>query len=401
MKSPHSVRAPKARVAADRVRTPRNVPATETEAKRLLHELQVHQVELKAQNEELVRLRDELAASLAGYTDLYENAPVAYLTLDADGRITQFNRLAPEVLGLGSDAFLGELFVDLFPPRDRPALLERMAQRGDEPGQDVALEVGTPPRPRILRIECRAEAATGMRRIVMIDVTYRRGLEQAVLDAGHREQLRLGADLHDGLGQELAGIRFRLASIVRTHRAHDSSATEDLLACESAAAHAMGTCRALARGLSPLAVYHGGLAEALRELVERMTDPDAPQVILDLDTRHAVDLPASSRDHLFRIAQEALNNARRHSGARSVRLSLAVLPRSVTLEIADDGCGIAPDCRPGGLGLGLMRHRANLMNARLTVTSLPAGGTRVVCVCEQPVHPRSGVENGRDVPSPR
>jgi two-component system sensor histidine kinase UhpB len=379
------------------------VVPTNADAARLLHELHVHQAELEAQNVELVRLRDELAVSLAAYTDLYEHAPVAYLTIDEQGRVAQLNRRAAALLGTSADDALGERLERHVRVKDRGAFLDHVARPEGEAAEEFELERTDDRGATVVRVECRPDAATGMRRIVMVDVTRRRQLEQAVLDAVTREQLRLGAELHDGLGQQLAGLRYRLASIARRQQGRGLPESDDVQACASDAAAAIGTCRALARGLSPLALYQGGLLEALRELVERMSDANGPKIRMSVSTRQDIALPASSRDHLFRIAQEALNNARQHSGATDIRVSLDVRSKDVILEIVDDGHGMdaaTPDAGTGpGLGLGLMRHRAKLISAQLSVTSVPGRGTTVRCVCEQADRPLGDVVGGAGLPN--
>jgi signal transduction histidine kinase len=98
---------------------------------------------------------------------------------------------------------------------------------------------------------------------------------------------------------------------------------------------------------------------------------------------HAGELPclgAAADEVLYRVAQEALHNALRHSGAREVRVTLCRESASVILEVADDGPGFALDgqnVRPGGLGLASMRDRASSVGGTLTVRSVPGTGTTV------------------------
>ncbi|HEX5364629.1 MAG TPA: ATP-binding protein, partial [Gallionella sp.] len=82
--------------------------------------------------------------------------------------------------------------------------------------------------------------------------------------------------------------------------------------------------------------------------------------------------------HLFRITQEAVNNAVRHGCATSIRLRMSLSPSTQVLEILDNGCGLLPGATVTGLGLRSMRYRADLIGASMDVSALPEGGTRVV-----------------------
>jgi signal transduction histidine kinase len=92
-------------------------------------------------------------------------------------------------------------------------------------------------------------------------------------------------------------------------------------------------------------------------------------------------LPADSRDHLYRIAQEALSNALRHARARHIELRLVTTPMQVTLEIRDDGQGWRPSLERSGLGLHTMRFRAAALRGRLVTEFIEGGGTTVRCTC--------------------
>jgi signal transduction histidine kinase len=139
--------------------------------------------------------------------------------------------------------------------------------------------------------------------------------------------------------------------------------------------------RAAARGLVPVPVESGGLAVALRALAQSVDEQERIRCTVDSDGdfRFTDDLKAT---HMFRIAQEAVSNAARHSQGSSIRIHLRCPDHSVSLEVIDDGVGIAEDAiaRDGGLGLQTMRHRASVIGARLSVQRREEGGTLVRCV---------------------
>jgi PAS domain S-box-containing protein len=401
MKSRHTARPRRSPRAAAPTLTNAGVP----DDLRLLHELQIHKVELESQNTELIRLRSELEASLARYTDLYEQAPLAYLTLDADGRIAQINRTGAALLARTRHQCIGQQF-HRFLGEIAQELLWKMldeARAGGEERQSEELELQRHDGrgPIRVRLELAHDAVSDTRRVMMIDITERRLLEQALLNAGHREQLRLGADLHDGLGQELTGLSLRLAAMVRSAELGLQPRTAELASCHDAVLQSLAACRALARGLSPLAVYQGGIRQALQDLAEHSRHPSGPEVELEITETADNTLPMGHCDHIYRIVQEGVSNARRHSGAKRIGIAYRVDPRRITLTIADDGCGMAAGTDPhahehsafdaaaadaesgSGLGLRLMWHRAKLIGARMSVVSAPGRGTRIRCVCNQ------------------
>lgn len=212
----------------------------------------------------------------------------------------------------------------------------------------------------------------------------RRRLERKVLEVSEREQHRIGADLHDGLGQQLTAIEMMCASL----KVDLAAAQPDLVpAMERVAAmlrEAISQTRAMARGLVPVKDEPEALWVSLLELAE-VTDGlgrarcrfDCPVPVVLADNRIA--------GHLYRIAQEAVNNAVKHSRARSIVIRLTrPVDGGLELQIADDGTGL-PVRRSAGLGLQVMRHRAEVIGATLTIASTP--GLGVTITCAQPPTP--------------
>ena len=131
-------------------------PQTEDETQRLLHELQVHQIELEMQNEELRRARAELEVALEKYTDLYDFAPVGYLTLGPDDEIRQVNLTGARLLGVERSRLVGGRFGVFVGEADRPAFrafLEKVFESQEKESCEVALLQGesAPPSSRLSR----------------------------------------------------------------------------------------------------------------------------------------------------------------------------------------------------------------------------------------------------------
>ena len=228
-----------------------------------------------------------------------------------------------------------------------------------------------------LRIEGWREWSVG------IDITERRRLEAALHEAAVLEQRRLGHDLHDGLGQELTGLSLLASSLARRHAGDRPELAAELGALAEIAANAIGTCKSVARGLAPVDEPKRGLADALKRLTAGFPHPGGELEITFAEEAAAVPaITLEACNHLYRIAQEALTNAVRHSGARRVRLELRTDAQRLRLRITDDGAGL-PAHAPtvAGMGLRTMRHRATAIGARLTVGAGRHGGTVVTCDC--------------------
>jgi signal transduction histidine kinase len=143
---------------------------------------------------------------------------------------------------------------------------------------------------------------------------------------------------------------------------------------------AIATTRTVARGVSPVSREQGGLAHALQDLARRWRETQGANVQCRVVASDARELEPMLADNFYRIAQEALTNAMQHSGANKILIELRQSARRLRLTVKDDGCGIPPAARRGsGLGLNIMRGRAELAGARLKVQACSEGGTRLEC----------------------
>jgi signal transduction histidine kinase len=141
--------------------------------------------------------------------------------------------------------------------------------------------------------------------------------------------------------------------------------------------------RALARGLSPVKLGSGGLIEALEDLAVRMSVEGRIQCrFTTLKADYISDIQTAN--HLFRITQEAVNNAVKHSGASEITISLMHNAGATILGITDNGKGLKNTKSRKGIGLEIMQQRASVIGARLAITSKFGKGTTVTCLIENP-----------------
>ncbi len=245
-----------------------------------------------------------------------------------------------------------------------------------------------------------------LRLVVMEDVTQRRELEREIIEIANREQRRIGNDLHDGLGQELTGVALMLRGLVGRLRKEESPSVADAEEIMALVNSAIESTRSLARGLSPVSVERGGLPSALRALATRAREVYGTQVRFRSKIWPQLALDSSESNHIYRIAQEAVNNAIKHGHAREVVIDLHVTGESVTLIVSDNGMGVAPGANlTSGMGLKIMRYRATMLGGEVKIEAPSEGGTRVIMSCRQPgpadsvvVQPaEAGLSTGEDV----
>jgi len=218
---------------------------------------------------------------------------------------------------------------------------------------------------------------------VLNDVTERKQLEREIIEIANREQQRIGNDLHDGLGQDLTGIALMLRGVAAQLRREGSAAHRDVEEVIGLVNNAIDSTRTLARGLSPVGSGRGDLGAAIQTLGARIGERFGVQVVAHTNFSEPLRLSETAAAHVYRIVQEALTNVARHSGARHVSIRLSTQDGELQFRVDDDGCGIPqlPADRAGGLGLKIMRYRAQMLGGDLIIESNGNGGTSVRCSC--------------------
>ena len=366
----------------------------------LVHELQVHQVELEIQNEELRQAQQELAEARDRYLDLYQAAPVGYLTLDVQRTIRQANQAAAGMLGTEGREIVGKRLEELVVAEDADACYLHLRQVADE---------GKPRRCELrfrrsdgswlwMRLDTglaqpseTADSAPEFR-IVMTDVTERNRAERALRNrskqlrmlaseltlAEQRERVRLARVLHDGLQQLLVGARFRLVALERTGDAAVRRVAADL---GELLADSIAMSRSLTAELSPPILHEAGLVPALEWLVRWMWDTHELSVDLDVP----VPVGAIAEDIsvlLFQATRELLFNVVKHAGVKSALVRVTREDACLRIVVADAGCGFDPSGLraeggpSGGFGLFGIGERLGFMGGRMDVDSPPGRGSR-------------------------
>jgi signal transduction histidine kinase len=213
-----------------------------------------------------------------------------------------------------------------------------------------------------------------------IDITERKRLEKAILEISAQEQRRIGQDLHDDLGQHLTGIAFM--SKVQEQKLAEKGLPESAEAARivQLVNEAINKTRELAHGLLPVVADKHGLMSALRRWAGEAEDLFGISCRFHCDQPVLIDDPGVST-HLYRIAQEASNNAVRHGHAKELTITLLAGNECGMLIIDDDGSGIPQmPATHSGMGLQIMNHRARIIGGSLSVQNGKRGGASVQCV---------------------
>ncbi|HEY3655085.1 MAG TPA: ATP-binding protein [Steroidobacteraceae bacterium] len=345
---------------------------------------------LEERTEKLSRAAAEAAlhASEVRFRRLFETALDGILIVNADsGLILEANPAVLTLVGSSPDALVGaplwevDALRGIFGPE---AVFREMAAKGRFQFTDGVLRRrGRQP----LEVEVAGSAfQTGSARIFQCnvrDVSERRRLQRALLAATDHEQRHLAQELHDGLGQDLAGLGMLMHGAMNEAKAGRLVSVEEIERMSLVVRNALRACHDIAHGLSPLTGMPGGLVEALNALKLRLGGPPGPSLELEV-AECTMALPSESCDHLYRIAQEAATNAMKHARAKRVTIRLRADDRGLRLEVADDGCGVKGG-RVGRTGLGLhtMHDRAASIGGTLQLLPNPGGGTNVVCQVPQ------------------
>jgi signal transduction histidine kinase len=224
----------------------------------------------------------------------------------------------------------------------------------------------------------RAKSDMAEARIALLEHSQR--LEQEIINISEAERRRIGQDLHDGLCQYLAALSCAATSL--RDDLNKLKLTEEAKAADELARllqDAVVQTRDLARGLVPVHVEEDGLVVAMEGLAHSVTRLHSINCTFEAKGV-ALKYHETAAMHLYRIAQEAINNATKHGKARNINISLNATKAVTTLRIADDGAGISRTVAPNrGMGINIMGYRARLTGGQLKIEEPERGGTVVLC----------------------
>ena len=336
---------------------------------------------------ERLRFTEALRESRNRILVVMNSAAEGIITIGEDGRIESFNPAAERMFGYAVDEVIGKN-VSLLMPSPYREEHDRFIARYLETGQARIIGSGREVLGRRkdgttfpIHLSV-SEVLDGVQRIftgIIHDLTERKKLEAEILHTAAEEQRRIGQDLHDGVGQEVTGLGYLAQSLAETLSQDAPRQAELARKIVDGLRRTNEQLRAVSRGLVPVDLEAGGLASGLTDLAERTCRSTG--IECSFSCREPIPpLDNQTATHLYRIAQEAVNNAMKHGRPQHIRIDIEAKDGRLILEVLDDGVGIAENQKRGeGMGLRIMGHRASLIGAILSFGPGENGGTRVRC----------------------
>lgn len=234
-------------------------------------------------------------------------------------------------------------------------------------------------RTRKIEEEVRARTADLHRanRCLEANLIERARLEERMHELSAKERRQIGRDLHDSLGQQLTGAVFLSRSLMNYFKTTDCEQKNHSRTLNETLKSAVAQVRNMARGLAPVILNDESLCEALQQLAEEMSGLyNIPCQVADCTI--LPEQTEKTKEQLYLIAREAVNNAARHANASRIAVHFGKNNNRWTLRIRDDGQGLPAD-RPAssGMGMRIMQHRADLIGATCSIHSTPDHGTTI------------------------
>jgi PAS domain S-box-containing protein len=325
---------------------------------------------------------EETQRSERNLTDFFNRAPIGLEWLSASGTILRANQAQLDLLGYAQKEYQGRYFKDFCAdPSKGTELLEQLAAKETVHNFRMLLRCKDGTHRHIL-VDAHASWRDGQFPYFSIfsrDITDRVKLERDILEVSEREQQRIGQDLHDGVCQQLTGIKFRTRLLEQKLAKRGVAERRDAHTIETLLNRTIEQARNQARGLNPVRIEADGFTTALQELAASVTDIFHIRCSCHLPQNDPMPDPEAAI-HLYRIAQESISNAIKHGRAKKVDIRVSEHGGSLRLTIQDYGKGMPRALKhKTGMGLHIMDYRARSIGAALHIHRGSLGGTIVSC----------------------
>jgi PAS domain S-box-containing protein len=398
-------------------------PQSEADVRRLVHELQVHQLELEMQNSELQEARDRMESLLEKYTDLYDFAPVGYFSVDKEGVIQEVNLTGAVLLGVERSRLVNQRLPHFVVSDSQPifrAFLDRVVAKTGKQVCEAALVkkdatifwaslhgTSTPSdngRGKSCRVavsditslkqgeeaQRRMKALALSNRNMSREIARRQAVEEAlrtseqhsrelleqsrqmqeqlqllsrqVLSAQEEERKKISRELHDVVAQTLTSINVQLANLKRQAMKNTKGLDRDIARTQRLVEQSVDIVHRFARDLRPTVLDDLGLIPALRTFMKGFTQETGIRVHLSAFAG-VEEVNGDKRTVLYRVAQEALTNVARHARASTAEVKIQKVDGCICMKIKDDGKGFEKErvlSARRGQRLGLLGMRERL-----------------------------------------
>lgn len=400
-KPPHQPASAELRRRAEnrlREKSTKHGPAmTEVDTQRLVHELQVHQVELEMQNTELLEARNRLETLLEKYTDLYDFAPVGYFSIDEKGKIIEVNLTGAALLGVERSRLNSRSLSRFVAPASQRVLLDFLERVFAGDGKHVcearllradgsvfwadihaasAVSAAGPQKwcrlavsditalRRAEEAQTRVEAMAAANRELTREIVRRQAVEEAlkqseqhqtrmleesrhmqeqlrhlshqILSAQEEERKRISRELHDEITQTLVSITVHLEALAKEASVNPRRLKQKIVRTQRLVEKSVSIVHQFARELRPTALDDLGLITTLHSFMKDFMKRTGIRV--QFTTFAEVEqLSSARRTMLYRVVQSALTNVAQHAQASRVKVGIRRIAQAVRLEISDNG----------------------------------------------------------------
>lgn len=397
------------------------------DVKKLIEDLQIHQVELEMQNEELRRAQLELEAARDKYADLYDFAPIGYLALDETARIQDVNLAGAGLLGFPKTKLRNVKFSAFISPDSQDEFYFHMQgllqtetrqtcelklQKKDHTPVYAKLDsIAVNDKTRNIkqirtaltdvterrlikkalqqahdhleeRVKKRTDELAKSNVSLNREVTERRRLSYRLLNAQEEERRRIALELHDDLGQDLSVLKLQVDSLVRQLSESQAAAKDHVASISALLSNTVEKIRGICHELIPPVLVDLGLVPALRWLIQSSAEYSNLKISSDILISENL-FSTEQQIAIYRIFQEIFNNIRKYAQATRVSISIGKDNGRVLFSVEDNGIGfdmqrtksVAPAER--GLGLAAMEERVKMMDGNFQIVSRVGKGTKI------------------------
>jgi PAS domain S-box-containing protein len=408
---------------------------SEADMQRLLHELQVHQIEMEMQNDELENARNEMEALLEKYTDLYDFAPAGYFALNERGCILSVNLTGAALLGMDRSQLINQCFPRFVTQECRPDFLAFLQQVFAQPERlsceatllnvtgssfwaafhgTAALSIGDPQKwcrvsvsditaiKQMEETKHHLNTMAAANQVLQQEIIQRRATEEKlrqseqqarflmeqlrflshrILSVQEEERKRISRELHDEITQTLVGINVHLETLSREADVDPKELQKKIARTQKLVEKSVNIAHRFAQELRPTVLDDLGLIPALHAFMKNFMKETGIRVTLTAFSG-AEKLNSKKRTALYRVAQEALTNVARHARANRAEVSIRKLRATVHMQIKDNGQSFEADLisntqKHGRLGLIGMRERVEMVGGTFSIESSPGNGTTI------------------------
>jgi len=335
---------------------------------------------------ERARFEESLRHSEQTLSIFFNEAPIGLEWLSASGVVMRANQAHLNLFGYAAKEYQGHLFLESCPDPGRGReLLQRLAARETIRNFSILRQSknGTRHQTLVDAISFWNGNQFQYSALFSRDITDRVQLEKEILQAGERERQRMSQDLHDGLGQLLAGTAYLTNAVRQKLVSKALPESRELGRIQEVITEAIRQTRSLARGLHPVDPEPNGLMLALEALAKQTSH--LFHVRCHFNCRRSVLISDNTvATHLFRIAQESITNAIKHGKSKRIEIVLTRTPKRINLAVKNNGLRLPTQPRKDiGMGLRIMRYRAGIIGGSLATQIEADGSITVVCTVHE------------------